>query len=146
MYQTILVLHSINRYLVLISLVYCIIMAWNGVRGNKVFSSTDNTFRHLTATIAHIQLMLGLYLYIISPVIRYNVFEEYTFFRYLHIALMVIAIIIITIGSAKAKRMETDKLKFMTILLWFSLALLIILIAIPWPFSPLAHRPYFRSF
>lgn len=146
MHQTILILHSINRYLVLISLVYCIILAWNGLRKNKVFSATDNTFRHLTATIAHVQLMLGLYLYIISPVVKYNVFEESVFFRYIHIAMMVIAIVLITIGSAKAKRVETDQLKFRTMLLWFSLALLIILIAIPWPFSPLAHRPYFRSF
>ncbi|WP_343667844.1 hypothetical protein [Chitinophaga sp.] len=154
MHQTILILHSINRYLVLISLVYSIVMAWNGLRKNKAFSASDNTFRHLTATIAHVQLMLGLYLYMISPIVRYNVFEssfngivsEHIFFRYIHLLLMVTAIIIITIGSAKAKRMETDKLKFRTILLWFSLALLIILIAIPWPFSPLANRPYFRSF
>lgn len=154
MHQTFLILHSINRYLVLISLVYAIIMAWNGLRFRKVFSPLNNTVRHLTATIAHIQLLLGLYLYLISPVVKYNVPEvssseyisEHTFFRYLHILLMVSAIVILTIGSAKAKRMETDKLKFQTILIWFSLALLIILIAIPWPFSPLANRPYFRSF
>lgn len=154
MHQTFLLLHSINRYLVLASLVYAIVMAWNGLRTRKVFSPLNNTVRHVTTTIAHVQLMLGLYLYLISPIVKYNVFEaapnelvsEHTFFRYIHILLMVIAIVILTIGSAKAKRMETDKLKFQTILIWFSLALLIILIAIPWPFSPLANRPYFRSF
>lgn len=152
MHQTFLILHSVNRYIVLVSLVCAIVMAWNGLRSGRVFSPLNNTVRHLTATIAHIQLMLGLYLYLISPIVKYNVAEasafisEHTFFRYIHILLMVSAIVILTIGSAKAKRMETDKLKFQTILIWFSLALVIILIAIPWPFSPLANRPYFRSF
>lgn len=154
MHQTFLFLHSANRYLVLISLVYAIVMAVNGLRAGKVFSPLNNTVRHLTATLGHIQLMLGLYLYIISPIVKYNVVDassheivsEHTFFRYIHIILMVIAIVIMTIGSAKAKRMETDKKKFQTILVWFSIALLIILMAIPWPFSPLANRPYFRSF
>ncbi|SFW17066.1 hypothetical protein [Chitinophaga sancti] len=154
MYQTFLFLHAANRYLVLISLVYAIVMAGNGIRSGRVFSPLNNTVRHLTATIGHIQLMLGLYLYIISPIVKYSVVDssshkiisEAAFFRYLHVFLMTAAIVIMTIGSAKAKRMETDKQKFMTILVWFSIALLVILIAIPWPFSPLAKRPYFRSF
>jgi cbb3-type cytochrome oxidase subunit 3 len=29
-------------------------------------------------------------------------------------------------------------------LVWFTIALIIIFIAIPWPFSPFANRPYFR--
>jgi hypothetical protein len=99
-------------------------------------------------------MLLGLYLYMISPIVKFNVGEsgggdllsEPLFFRFVHIALMVIAVVIITIGSAKAKRAETDRLKFKTMLIWFSIGLLIILIAIPWPFSPLAHRPFFRSF
>lgn len=154
MYQTLLILHSINRWLILVSLIYVIWTAWDGIRSDRRFSSTDNTARHLTATISHIQLLVGLYLYMISPIVKFNVGEasggamvsESTFFRFVHIALMVISVVIITIGSAKAKRMETDILKFRTLLLWFSIALLIILIAIPWPFSPLANRPYFRSF
>lgn len=154
MHQTLLVLHSINRYLVLISLLYAIVIAWNGLRSNKIFSESNNRARHLTATIAHIQLMLGLCLYFISPIVKFNVFEgpgndivsEHTFFRYIHLVLMVISVIIITIGAAKAKRMDTNRLKFKTMLLWYSISLLIILIAVPWPFSPLANRPYFRSF
>jgi hypothetical protein len=29
-------------------------------------------------------------------------------------------------------------------LIWLSIALIIIFIAIPWPFSPFANRPYYR--
>jgi hypothetical protein len=154
MHQTLLILHSINRWLVLISLIYVIWTAWTGIRSDRRFSASDNTARHLTATIAHIQLLLGLYLYMISPIVKFNVAEaggagtvsEHTFFRFVHISLMVMSVVIITIGSAKAKRLDTDLLKFRTLLLWFSIALLVMLIAIPWPFSPLANRPFFRSF
>jgi hypothetical protein len=66
------------------------------------------------------------------------------FFGILHLLFMLTAIVLITIGSAKAKRMPTDEEKFKTMLTWYSIGLIIILIAIPWPFSPLASRPYFR--
>ncbi|MBW8687054.1 hypothetical protein [Chitinophaga rhizophila] len=154
MHHTLLTLHSITRWLVLTSLIYGIWMAWEGYRSGRQFSRFNNSVRHITATIAHIQLMLGLSLYMISPVVKYNVIEaeghslvsEHTFFRLIHLLLMVVAVVLITIGSARAKRIETAGLKFRTILIWFSLALLIILVAIPWPFSPFAHRPYFRFF
>ncbi|GAA4339005.1 hypothetical protein GCM10023149_49420 [Mucilaginibacter gynuensis] len=59
---------------------------------------------------------------------------------------MTVAIILITIGSSAAKRKTTDIAKFKTMTVFFLLALLIIFMAIPWPFSPLANRPYLRSF
>lgn len=152
MYQTLTFYHSICRWLVLISLIYSIYRAYKGYRSNAAFSKTDNAIRHWTATLAHIQLVLGIMLYTQSPVIKYfwNNFKDAiknwdtTFFALLHILLMLTAIVLITIGSAKAKRMATDKEKFKTMLLWFSVSLIIIVVAIPWPFSPLAARPYFR--
>ncbi len=152
MYQTLTFYHSISRWFVLVSLIYVIYRSYRGYVSNAAFSKTDNALRHWTATIAHIQLILGIMLYTQSPVIKYfwNNFKnaihnwETAFFALLHIFLMLTAIVLITIGSAKAKRMTTDKGKFKTLLLWFSVSLIIIFIAIPWPFSPLASRPYFR--
>jgi hypothetical protein len=152
MYQILQFCHSITRWLVLLSLLYAIFRAWKGYVSNNPFSKRDHTVRHLTATIAHIQLVIGILIYTQSPLVKYfwsDVKEashtmEYLFFGVLHLLLMVIAIIIITFGSALAKRKTTDRDKFKTMLLWFSISLVIILIAIPWPFSPLAQRPYFR--
>ncbi|PSL22518.1 hypothetical protein [Dyadobacter jiangsuensis] len=154
MHQILLTLHSINRWLVLASLLYAIGIALSGLRSGRAFSGAHNAVRHITATIAHIQLLLGLSLYMISPVVKFDVAEsasaglvsEHTFFRLIHIALMAIAVVVITIGSARAKRVTPDREKFSTMFVWFAIALLIILAAIPWPFSPLAARPYFRSF
>lgn len=152
MYQTLIFYHSICRWLVLLSLLYALIRAARGKISGKAFSGGDNAVRHWTATIAHIQLVIGMMLYTQSPVIRYfwrNFREareslDNLFFGLIHILLMLAAIVLITIGSAKAKRMSSDKDKFSTMLLWYGLGLLLILIAIPWPFSPSAQRPYFR--
>ncbi|MGB3467214.1 MAG: hypothetical protein WBA74_18170 [Cyclobacteriaceae bacterium] len=154
MYSTVLILHSLFRWLVLISLVYTIIRAGRGYFSKSGFSYWDDKFRHWTATIAHIQLMLGVTVYIKSPLIK-QYFADFktsvsnwdlTFFGLFHIVAMLLAIVVITIGSAKAKRKATDAGKFKTMLIWFSIGLAILFIAIPWPFSPLANRPYIRLF
>ena len=152
MYSLLLTLHSLFRWLVLISLVMAIYRAYKGWRNKKPFTGLDNTLRIATVTIAHIQLLLGLSLYIISPVVRYflNYFKqavherEIRFFGMEHITMMLVGIIIITIGSVKAKRKNTDKEKFKTAAIWFTVALLIILSSVPWSFSPLISRPSFR--
>ncbi|MNL07331.1 hypothetical protein D3C87_1280040 [compost metagenome] len=126
--------------------------AYKGYSSKLPFTKTDNAVRHWTATIAHIQLIFGILIYVQSPIVKYfwKNFNagienpEIAFFGILHILLMLSAIVLITIGSALAKRKLNDSDKFKTMLLWFSLALIIIFIAIPWPFSPLANRPYFR--
>lgn len=150
MYQTLLIFHSLFRWAVLISLPWAIYRAFMGYRSVRPFTAADNALRHWTATICHIQLMAGMILYTQSPMVKFyfsgqaDTSGEPLFFGLLHITLMLAAIIMITIGSAKAKRQPDTGQKFKTMLLWFSLGFLLMLIAIPWPFSPLAHRPLIR--
>jgi len=154
MYVTLLTLHSFFRWLVLLSLVISLFRAYRGYRKKTPFSSADNAWRHWTATIAHIQLTLGVLLYSKSPLIPYfwkNVKDsvnakELSFFGLYHLLLMVTAVVLITIGSALAKRRKTDQEKYRTMGIYFGIGLFLILCAIPWPFSPLAQRPYFRQF
>jgi hypothetical protein len=150
MYSTLIIAHSAFRWAVFISLIYSIIISWRGYVSKSGFSKSNNTIRHWTATIAHIQLMLGIVLYTQSPVVKFY-FSDYPgnegepfFFGITHIILMLIAVVIITIGSAKAKRAADAGTKFKTQLIYFGIALIVIFIAIPWPFSPLASRPLIR--
>ena len=153
MYPFLLFIHSIFRWLVLISLVYGLYRSIFGYSRKSTFTGRDNTIRHITATIAHIQLSIGYILYFQSPIISYfrNNYHEASkqfdllFFGMIHITLMTLSIILITIGSSVAKRKEADRDKFKTMAIFWGLALIIILIAIPWPFSPLAQRPYLRT-
>jgi len=154
MYTTILALHSIFRWLVLITLVVAIFQAYKGWMLKKPFLSKDNSLRHWTATIAHVQLIIGIWLYFVSPPMDYFMKnfkdavhqKEIRFFGMEHSIMMVVAIVLITIGSVIAKRKSTDQDKFKTIAIWFTIGLIIILISIPWSFSPFVSRPNFRSF
>jgi hypothetical protein len=152
MYDSLLIYHTYFRWLVLASLLFAIFRAYNGYSSKGKFTKTDDAVRHWTATISHIQLMIGMVIYFQSPFIKYfwTNFREaigeinIAFFGLIHITLMFTAIMVITIGSALSKRKTSDPEKFRTMLIWFSVALIIIFIAIPWPFSPLAARPYIR--
>lgn len=152
MYQTLTVYHSLLRWLVLLSLILSLITACTGLWKRRSFSKTDNAIRHWTATTAHIQLIAGILLYAQSPVTRF--FRQHytearqqfdiTFFSVIHALLMLLAIVLITTGSSLSRKRATDREKFRTMVIWYGIALLIIFIAIPWPFSPFATRPYIR--
>ncbi len=150
MYLLILTLHSLVRWAVLAGLLLGLYRAYRGWLGRRPFTSFDDTVRHTSATIAHVQLILGYTLYFNSPLVASFHLRDAEhdpgtlFFGFQHVALMTGAIVVLTIGSALAKRRATDSAKFRTMALWFTAALLLILVAIPWPFSPLASRPYFR--
>ncbi len=155
MYLFLLSLHSLCRWFVLASLLYAIYRGFTGWKSGAVFTKSDNVLRHVTATIVHVQFMLGITLYFISPIVDYFLhnFKEAVherdlrFFGMEHSLMMLIAVTVITIGSAMAKRKNNDPGKFKTMAVWFSIGLLIILSSIPFPFSPFgAKRPYFRSF
>jgi len=152
MYQNLTIYHSYVRWLVLAFLLVSIYRSWRGMATKSSFSKTDNFFRHWTATLFHIQLIIGIILYIKSPIVGYfwsNFSEaiqhlEIAFFGIIHFLLMISAIVIVTIGSALAKRRTSDSAKFKTMFWWFVIALIVLLIAIPWPFSPFAQRPFLR--
>lgn len=152
MYSGLLYFHSLFRWLVLILLLGAVFRAAHGLWKQRTFGKSDNLLRHWTATAGHVQLIIGILLYINSPVIRFFFSEtkqamqhrETTFFSLIHSGLMLLAMVVLTVGSAMAKRRTSDSEKFKTMLWWFLTTLLILIIAIPWPFSPLANRPYIR--
>jgi hypothetical protein len=154
MYPTLLFLHSIIRWLVLITLLITIGKGFLGLQKNLPYTKTDDFTRHIAATFSHIQLTIGYLLYFNSPLIAYFRFNfsealkqfDLVFFGIIHITLMTISVIIITIGSSLAKRQETSQAKFRTTTIFYFISLILILIAIPWPFSPLSARPYLRVF
>lgn len=154
MYSIVLTLHSWVRWLVLASLLFALFRAYNGWFSKREFSRFDQFVRRGTTTVVHIQLILGVWLYAISPIVNYFLhhFREAVhetvprFFGMEHIVMMLAAIIVITIGSAKAKRGTADREKFKTMAIWFTIGLVMILTSIPWAFSPFAARPHLRFF
>jgi hypothetical protein len=147
----ILALHSLVRWLVILTLALSLILAWRGYLKNTGFNPAMNKLRHWTATVAHIQLIIGMFLAFRSAYFTQfwrgtNTHFDFSFYGLVHPGLMMLAITILTIGSAKTKRAIGDRQKFKTMIIWFTLSAVIIVIAVPWPFSPLSARPFIRLY
>ncbi|NIG54100.1 hypothetical protein [Chitinophaga sp. Cy-1792] len=152
MYPVLLSIHSLLRWVVVVSMVLSLITAWQGMRSKREFSSRDVLLRKVTVSSLHIQLILGVWLYCISPVVHYFLenfstavhMREIRFFGMEHITMMTTAVVLVTIGASKSKRKSSSHDQFRTMLIWYSIAFVIMFFSIPWAFSPLTHRPYFR--
>ncbi|QIP13354.1 hypothetical protein G8759_12295 [Spirosoma aureum] len=153
-YPILLVVHNTLRWLVFGSLLASLGGSYWGWVKNSTYRPFDQTLRVVATSLAHTQLLVGFYLYAKSPIVSYywkfspdaSQSPEFRFFALIHISLMIVSVVIMTIGSSKAKRQRLAQQKFKTTALYFTISLLLILVAIPWPFSPLAARPWLRSF
>lgn len=154
MYPIIFSFHSIIRWLLVLGLIGTIILFASNRNNTKPAFKLGELFKTATVSFSHIQLILGYYLYFESPMMKFfraNIKEgvaipEMTFFGLYHVTMMTIAVFVLTIGSSIIKRSQTYELKRKHVLIYFGIVLLIIFLAVPWPFSPLISRPYYRSF
>ena len=72
LYPALLITHSIVRYLVLILLLMVIVNSYLGVSGKKPFGKTDNVLGLTLFSVTHTQLLLGLILYMVSPMVKFG--------------------------------------------------------------------------
>lgn len=142
MYSAVLHTHSFWAYFVLIVLVVTIINSIIGLVGKKEFIAKDFRLALFSLIVTHIQLLLGLILWFVSPmglkaitnsgmgevmknsVLRLNAVE--------HPMMMIIAVILITVGYSKQKKKLVSNGKFKTIVIFYILALIVILGRLPW--------------
>jgi hypothetical protein len=132
-------LHSIVRWLLLTGLLGSVILAISGLSDKKGFGSTGRLFARLTVYFAHLQLLFGIVLFLISPRVIFSSDSMRSpilrFFLVEHTSAMLLAIILITVGYIRMKK-AADEVQSARTLLWFYIfALVIILILIPWPFT-----------
>lgn len=154
MHYSLLALHSLLRWFVLAALLFALYRAYKGWFGKTPYTPTDDKARLFSVIGVHTQLIIGILLFSVSPLIStfFSDFKENVsvkalrFFAMEHNIMMLLAIVLITIGSAKVKRQTTDEAKFKTLAVWFTIGLVIILASIPWPFRAEIGRPYFLPF
>src|SRR5579863_2865416 len=144
MYGILTVIHSFLRWAVLLLLLAAIIKSLNGMITKRIFSASDNKISLFLLISAHIQLVVGLLLYFVSPFVKFGNSDdkEIRFFTMEHSVMMIVAIVFITLARILSKKGKTDAIKFRRLFTFSLIALLIIFAAIPWPFSPIS-RPWF---
>lgn len=141
-------LHSLLRWVVLLTGILAVVRGFMGGKGKRW---TDADFRAgmWFITALDLQLLLGLLLYVfLSPTIRTaflnfgNAMKDpmLRFFAVEHVTGMVIALVLAHIGRARTKKAATDDKKFRAAVIFYTLAMIVILLSIPWPGMP-AGRP-----
>ena len=153
--NTVLIIHSILRWAVLLFGLWTLINAFSGVFSKRNFTGSDNRTNLLFMTCCDIQLLIGLILYFNG--MWFNLLKEHTkevmkdginrFFAVEHALMMIIAWLLVHIGRSMVKRADTDAKKHKLSLIYFGIAILIILAMIPWPFrQPGIARQLFPQF
>ena len=136
MYTILQKFHSGWAYIALLVLVIAVINAIIGMSSKKEFTSKDRKIALFGLIGIHVQLLVGLILYFVSPLglaslgqmsdkaLRLTSLE--------HPLINIIAITLITIGWSKHKRATTSEAKFKGFTIFYGLGLVLILSRIPW--------------
>ena len=140
LYQYINSVHSLCAYIVLIVLFLSTINALAGFFTKKEFTVKDLRLSLFTLIFSHIQLLLGLLLYAVTPrLIAWQmgakIVMKDSLLRQLlveHPLMNIIAVTLITIGWVKHKKQTTNRGKFGKIAIFYTIALVCLLSMIPW--------------
>jgi Na+/H+-dicarboxylate symporter len=133
-------IHSYWAYLVLAILIFTVVNAVIGLKKKKEFTDKDLRLGLFTLIVSHIQLLIGLGWYFMSPwfkALKANGSEVMgdkaaRLLAVEHPLMMLIAIVLITRGWSKHKKQTEDAAKFKTFAIFYGIALIVILSRIPW--------------
>jgi len=150
-----LVIHSILRWAVLLFGAWAVFAALGAVISKRAYKSSDNKVGLFFMISCDIQLLLGLILYFTGMwfekvksgmgAVMKDPLER--FFAIEHALMMIIAWLLVHVGRSMVKRGDTDAQKHKSTLIYFGIALVLILAMIPWPFrQPGIARQLFPQF
>ncbi len=145
MYNTLLILHNLLRWVFLAAAIYAILRSVLGLMNKNVYNKSDNTAGSMLVALAHTQLLIGIILLFVSPVIQAAMqdmgaaMKDKTLRLQLieHPLTMIIGVVLIQIGRIRTRKAYADADKYKRSLIFYGLGLLLILSRIPWGNSPL---------
>ena len=134
MYNALLHAHSSLRYLVLLLLVIVTVKSLLGWLNKRTFSKVDDKLSLGLLIVTHIQFLAGLFLYFVSPFVRFSGTTmkdgSTRYWTVEHVFLMLVAIALITVARTTHKKLTTGEAKHKRLFILNAAALLVIVIAI----------------
>ena len=153
MYNLVLFAHSWFRWLVLLAALVALARAISGVSTRRPWTPVDDRAGLWLTASLDLQMLLGLVLFIfLSPVTKSGFVDmaaamkapDVRFFLADHPVGMIIAIALAHVGRVRIRKAGDSESRHKRALIFFVLALAMILLSIPWPFLS-APRPLFRG-
>ncbi len=132
MYDSLLHAHSLIRYFMLLALLVVIIQSILGSANKTPFGKWDDKASLYLLIFTHLQLIVGLILYFVSPWVRFSGGvmgdADSRYWTVEHILGMVIAVTLITVGRIRSKRTSNDLDKRRVLLTFNAIALIVIIV------------------
>src|SRR5690554_1118274 len=139
MYTGFLHLHSFLAYAVLLILIVASVNSILGMSSNRQFKDSDRKIALFGLIFTHIQLLAGIVLYFVSQkgfsmLTSGNAMgnSDMKLTALQHPLINIIAVVLITIGFSKHKKATTDKAKFKSIGVMYTIGTILILSRLPW--------------
>ena len=141
--QILVALHSLNRFVLLILLLVVIGKSLMGWLNKSPFEKADDKLSLFLFISTHTQLLLGLILYFISPIVIFSgASMKDAVARYWlveHSAGMLIAIVLISLGRILSKKLSDSTAKHKRMFIYNIVALVVILVILK-----SSHRGFFN--
>ena len=152
MYASALWLHSLLRWAVLVAGAVAWFRAIGGHTAKRPWTPKDDLWGLVLTASVDLQLLVGLVLYVfLSPITRLGVrnlaaamqIPAARFFTVEHALGMIVAIALVHVGRVKIRKAADAARKHRTAMIFYGIALVLMIISIPWPGMPVA-RPLLR--
>jgi hypothetical protein len=152
MYSTALWLHSWLRWAVLLTGLVAWLRAIGGKTARRPWTPQDELWGLLLTISVDLQFLVGVVLYaFVSPIVRQGLrnfsvamqISVVRFFMIEHAVGMIAAIALVHIARVKIRKAADADRKHRLAMVFYGIALVLMIISIPWPGLPVA-RPLFR--
>lgn len=152
MYIWVLLVHSWLRWAVIGLALWVIARNVGGLQGRRAWTGADDRAVRLFGITLDVQVVIGLLLYFLLSSITTAALADFgaamgnSAMRYWaveHVFGILVGVALVHIGRARVRKTTDPIRKHRVALIFFGLALVAILVSIPWPGTPNA-RPLFR--
>lgn len=139
MYEFLLSLHNIARWLVLLAVVYLMYRSLRGLR-SRSYGPADRQAGLIYTGLMDVQLLLGVLLMVLSPLVQSALANpgaamqnsQTRFFIAEHWVLMLAAVILAHVGNGRIKKAADALLQHRQAMIWYGSSVVLLLLAIPW--------------
>jgi len=140
-YKAALHLHALTWWVILFTGLWAVFRVWRGDLAQSAWTRRERLAGLVFSSALATQLLIGLALYSQTPVVR-PLFVggaaglerlAATFFGLIHPMAMFTAVVLGQVGFSVSKRLSDDRRKYRTAVICYTAALVVLLLAVPWP-------------
>ena len=134
-FNVMLAIHNVLRWVVVLAAIGAIFGAWHGVITGRKFTRRDRLVGVGFAASMHLQVLLGLILYMQSPIVQAG-FDDpgaamgertMRYFLVEHISMMILAAVFVQLGSTLSKKVDEDERKHKRAAIWYTIGFVVLM-------------------